>query len=51
MTECRKFALATSDAAFRQMNLDIAEQWRELAEWEERLAATQSSGLGPITSH
>jgi hypothetical protein len=51
MTECQRFALATSDPAFRQMYLDIAGQWRELAEWEERLAAMQSSGFGPLTSH
>jgi hypothetical protein len=43
MTECQRFALATSDAAFRQMYLDIAGQWRELAEWEERLARDESA--------
>ena len=51
MTECQRLAMAASDPSFRQMYLDIAGQWRELAEWEERLAAMQSSGFGPLTSH
>jgi hypothetical protein len=42
VTECQRLAMATSDAAFRQMYLDIAQQWRELAEQAERVAAMQT---------
>jgi hypothetical protein len=34
--------MATSDTAIRQIYLDFAQQWRDLAEQAERLAAAQS---------
>jgi hypothetical protein len=42
VTECQRLAMATSDTAVRQMYLDLAQQWRELAEQAEQLAAMQS---------
>ena len=42
VTECQRLAMATSDTAVRQMYLDVAQQWRELAELAEQLAAMQS---------
>jgi hypothetical protein len=39
---CRKLAMAASDPAIRQVYLDLAQQWRELAEHAEQLAAVQS---------
>jgi hypothetical protein len=45
MTECQRLAMAASDPSFRQMYLDIAQQWRELAEQAERIAASQAARL------
>jgi hypothetical protein len=42
VTECQRLAMAASDPAIRQMYLDLAQQWRELAEQAERLAVIQS---------
>ena len=42
MIECRRLALASTDPAVRQIFLDIADQWRELAEQNGRLAGTLS---------
>ena len=42
VTECQRLAMAASDPAIRQMYLDIAQQWRELAEQAEYLAAIQA---------
>ena len=41
VTECQQLAMATSDTTIRQIYLDLAQQWRELAEQAERLAAMQ----------
>jgi len=40
-TECQRLAMAASDTTIRQIYLDLAQQWRELAEQAERLAAMQ----------
>jgi hypothetical protein len=48
MTECERLAMATSDDAFRQMYLDTAQQWRELA---EHIEAGQEHIDGPISVH
>jgi len=42
MTECQRLAMAASDTTIRQIYLDLAQQWRELAEQAEQLAAMQS---------
>jgi hypothetical protein len=42
ITECQRLAMAASDPAIRQIYLDLAQQWRELAENAEWLAATPS---------
>jgi hypothetical protein len=42
VTECQRLAMASSDTTIRQIYFDFAQQWRELAEQAERLAATQS---------
>jgi hypothetical protein len=42
VTECQRLAMAASDPAIRQLYLDLAQQWRELAEHAEQLAAMQS---------
>jgi hypothetical protein len=42
VTECQRLAMAASDPATRQMYLDLAQQWREVAEHAEQLAAMQS---------
>ncbi|MGO9049115.1 MAG: hypothetical protein ACLQFW_19915 [Xanthobacteraceae bacterium] len=42
MIECQRLALASSDTAVRQIYLDLADQWREMAEQIERLAAMPS---------
>ena len=42
VTECQRLAMATPDTAVRQMYLDLAQQWRELAEHAEQLAAMNS---------
>jgi hypothetical protein len=46
MIECRRLALASSDPAVRQIFFDIADQWRELYEQNERLA-----GMPSLTHH
>jgi hypothetical protein len=42
VTECQRLARAASDPAIRQVYLDPAQQWRELAEQAEQIAAMQS---------
>jgi hypothetical protein len=42
VAECQRLAMAASDPAIRQMYLDLAQQWRELAEQTERLGAMQN---------
>ena len=47
VTECQRLAMAASDPAIRQVYLDLAQQWRELAEHAEQLAAVQSQVVNP----
>jgi hypothetical protein len=42
MAVCQRLAKATSDTAVRQMYLDLARQWYELAEHAEQLEAMQN---------
>ena len=42
MEECQRLAKATSDTAVRQMYLDLARQWHDLAEHAEQLEALQN---------
>jgi hypothetical protein len=42
MEECQRLAKATSDTAIRQMYLDLARQWHDLAEHAEQLEALQN---------
>jgi hypothetical protein len=42
VTECQRLATDTSDTTVRQMYLDLAQQWRELVEHAEQLAAMQN---------
>lgn len=41
VTECQRLGMAASDPAIRQVYLDFAQQWRELAEQAEQIAALQ----------
>jgi hypothetical protein len=40
-TECQRLAMAASDPAIRQVYLDLTQQWRELADQAEQVAAMQ----------
>ena len=43
--ECQRAALAAPDPNIRQMYLDLAKQWKELAEHAARLSGTDAVGL------
>ena len=48
VVECQRAALAAPDPNIRQMYLDLATQWKELAEYAVAIEGHRGNGLIPV---